>query len=144
MTTHPSVVLSLGFALVAACASAHPDFEQEFFSTDRATHDAWYQLLGTRYGCDTLAVRNAGRTFTGSRIVGSSVCTAAAFVTPQRVSAWRDSTGVREEWEFERATARAGTTSILGRSRRTVSEGPCQLRLAGSAPAALEVTELHC
>jgi hypothetical protein len=142
--TCPSVLLGVSLAFAAACATAGPDFEQNFFAANRTTHDAWYRLLGTRYECDTVLVRNSQRVAAGTMVVETPVCTAAAFVTPDRIRAWHDSSGVREDWEFPGGAARTAVTSILGPPTARVTVGRCLLRLEGARPTTLRVTMLRC
>ncbi len=144
MSRYPQLILSIGLALTAACASARPDFEQEFFASNRATHDAWYRLLGTRYGCDTVVVRNAGSGYAGTQIAGTPVCTAAALVTPERIRAWRDSSGLREDWEFVGGSAHPQTISILGPSSSRTTLGRCVMQLVGEREERLKVNSVHC
>jgi hypothetical protein len=53
----------VGFTVVyAACAGARPraGFEQDFRGGSRGARDAWFSLLVTRYGCDTVLVKAPG------------------------------------------------------------------------------------
>ena len=143
MKTSPIVLFGVSLAFAAACATARPDFEQEFFASNRAAHDAWYRLLGTRYGCDTVLVRNSQR-LAGTSVLETPVCTAAAFVMPDRVRAWHDSGAVREDWEIRGGAARLAVTSILGPSTTRTTPGYCVLRLEGAQPAELSVKAIRC
>lgn len=136
------MILSVGLACAAACAAARPDFEQDFFASNRAAHDAWYRLLGMRYGCDTLVVRSFAAGADAAPEI--PVCTAAAFVMPERIRAWRDSSGIREDWEFQGGSARPSTISILGPSSSRTTSGRCLMRLEGARPTALLVTLVRC
>ncbi len=138
------MILALAVAFAAACAAARPDFEQDFFASNRASHDAWYRLLGTRYGCDTVIVRNTGRAYAGSQIVEAPVCTAAALVVPDRVRAWRDSSGLREDWEFKGGSLRPSTISILGPSSTRRTMGICVMQLVGTREETLKVASVRC
>ena len=142
MKTSPIVLFGVSLAVAAACATARPDFEREFFASNRAAHDAYYRLLGTRYGCDTMVVRSsAAGAVTASEI---PVCIAAARVMPERIRAWRDSAGIREDWEFQGGSARPSTISILGPSSSRATLGRCVMRLEGARPTELLVTSARC
>jgi hypothetical protein len=93
-------------SVVGSCASAHPDFEQtfnsEYVGLEHAlspSHDAWMHLLATRYGCDTLPIRQAVR---GDQdlLIGLSPCDIAGRNPPEAVRAWKTPQGLREEWRF--------------------------------------------
>ncbi len=142
--THSQALLTFALALAAGCATVRPDFEQSFFASNRASHDAWYRLLGARYGCDTVVVRNSGRGFSGSRVEGTPVCTAAALIEPDRVRAWREKGGLREDWEFTGGTAHPQTISILGPSSSRATLGRCVLELTGAREANLTVYSVRC
>ena len=144
MNPHSSMILGVGLALAAACAAARPDFEQDFFASNRASHDAWYLLLGTRYGCDTMVVRNSRGSVGATTPSEMPVCIAAAYVTPDRIRAWRDSAGMREDWEFEGGTARPSTISILGPSASRTTLGRCVMQLVGYEAESLKVSAVRC
>jgi hypothetical protein len=136
------MLLGVSLAFAAACATARPEFEQNFFASNRAAHDAWYRLLGTRYRCDTMVVRSpAAGAITASE---TPVCIAAAFLMPTRIRAWRDSSGIREDWEFQGGSARPSTVSILGPSSSRATLGRCLMRLEGARPTELLVTMSRC
>jgi len=102
--------------LLAACATAHPDFEHRF-ETAAVTgplHDAWMQLLDMRYGCDTVFVKAHAKAWPPRvglpdlspgepppRVQsGMSACDLATIITPEVVRAWHTPPGVREEWLY--------------------------------------------
>jgi hypothetical protein len=96
---------ALLIALAGACATVHPDFEQTFNSEYQGgehdmspSHDAWMRLLKTRYGCDTIPLRQAIR---GEQdyLIGLSPRDIAS-KSPGGVRAWKTPQGIREEWRF--------------------------------------------
>jgi hypothetical protein len=110
------MVGAVGLACVAACATVRPYFEADFREGTRASRDSFVRLLATRYGCDTTAaVFNAGKTGLGFLFApGMTACEAGGFVFVRTIQAWRDSSGVREQWDtpdcvygFQGATERS-------------------------------------
>ena len=95
-----------GVALLVACATVHPDFEKYFseyrgleYGTDSPSHGEWMQLVATRYGCDTMPLRTAVRSY-GNIAVGVPPCDIASAIPPGVIRAYKTPTGTREEWRF--------------------------------------------
>jgi len=124
----------------AACAGARPraDFEQDFRGGTSGPRSVWFSVLVTRYGCDTVLVK--GRT-TAALGAGVAACSAASWVMPEVVRAWRDSTGITEEWEY------VGTRSGGGGVLLTYGIPQCcrcTLRLRGRDQRDLRVSNITC
>jgi hypothetical protein len=100
-------------ALVAGgCATAHPDFEQYFNSEGTGlenaispSHGEWMQLAATRYGCDTMAIRDGVRSV-NDFAVGLPPCDIASRNPPGVIRAFKTANGIREEWRFGEGTRR--------------------------------------
>jgi hypothetical protein len=133
-----AVALALG-AAAAACATARrpPDFVRDFRGGSRAARDAWFGVLASRYGCDTVLVKAPG---TEGLMMDATTCAAARTVMPEVVRAWSDTTGVWEEWEYfgSHDGGGPGQTPWWGQSRR------CRVRLRGGSPPTLRVTDINC
>jgi len=148
-----SALTLVGFTVVpAGCAGARwgPDFEQDFRGGSRSARDAWFSVLVTRYGCDTVMVKAS----TPAWGVGATTCAMASSVMPQVVRAWSDSTGVQEEWTVDIAAPVPSATRplVLGSGLRTSApptigrspEGRCRVRLRGRDPRDLRVSDITC
>ena len=94
-------VMGVGLTFLSACATVRPEFQQHFRPGTRESRDRFVQLLATRYGCDTaVAMFNARRGGPGFLFApGLNPCEAAAFIPVLAIRAWRDSTGIREDWD---------------------------------------------
>lgn len=128
---------------VAACATAgpKPSFQLEFHGFSRVNHMAWFSVLETRYGCDTVLVTAYYPTPLG---VGSTACTAAGIVRPDLVRVWEDSTGVREQWDFH-SNDNNGPFGGRTRGEPWWREGAaCRLLLEGASPRYLLVRDITC
>ena len=135
-----SALTLVGFTVVyAACAGARPraDFQRDFRGGSKGARDAWFSLLVTRYGCDTILVKAPG---TEGLMMDATTCASAKTVMPESVRAWSDSTGVWEEWEYfgSHEGGGPGQTPWWGQSRR------CKVRLRGSSPRNLLVNDITC
>jgi hypothetical protein len=136
-----SALVLVGCTVVyAGCASAGPraDFERDFREGSSSARAAWFGLLVTRYGCDTVLVKAAG---TGPLATGVTTCTAASWVMPQVIRAWSDSTGVQEEWEYvgtERGGGGVLSTYGIPQCCR------CTLTLRGRDQRDLRVSDITC
>jgi hypothetical protein len=122
-----------------ACAGARrqPDFQQDFRGGTRGARDAWFQLLATRYGCDTALVKAPGAE---GLMMDATTCAAAATVMPETIRAWSDSAGAYEEWEYfgSHSGGGIGQTPWWGQSRR------CKVTLRGPDPRSLRVSDITC
>ena len=134
-----SALTLVGCVVYAACAGARPpaDFEQDFRGGSRGARDAWFSVLVTRYGCDTLLVKAPGA---GEMATDATACAAAASVMPEVVRAWSDSTGVWEEWEYygSHGGGGPGQTPWWGQGRH------CRARLRGRDQRNLRVSDITC
>lgn len=143
MNNRQRKILAVGLAVTvmqAACAGAgpRPDLERDFHG-GRAAHLAWYEMLLSRYGCDTVLVNaRAGPELA----TGVTVCAAAEKVVPDAVRAWTDSTEVREEWEY--LGLRGGNTVGVTLGPRWDPAGRCRVTLQGRNPRDLRVSNLAC
>jgi hypothetical protein len=138
-----SVLTFAGFPVVyAGCAGAGPraDFEQDF---RRGTRGAWFTLLVTRYGCDTVLVKARA---TGALAPGLTACAAAEWVRPYVVRAWSDSTGIQEEWNYVgfRSGNVAGNAAGTAPTRGWSPGGSCRLTLRGRDQRDLRVSDISC
>jgi hypothetical protein len=99
--------------------------------------DAWFSLLVTRYGCDTVLVKAPGPE--GMR-TDATTCAAAKTVMPEAIRAWNGPTGVWEEWEYfgSHEGGGPGRTPWWGQSRH------CRVTLRGSSPRDLRVSDITC
>ena len=125
--------------LFAACGGARraPDFQQDFRGGSRDARDAWFHVLATRYGCDTVLVKAPG---TEGLMTDATTCASARTVMPEVVRAWSDTSGVWEEWEYfgSHEGGGFGQTPWWGQSRH------CKLSLRGPDARNLRVTDIVC
>jgi hypothetical protein len=133
------LTLVAGAAASAGCSGAarQPDFVRDFRGGSRAARDAWFAVLVTRYGCDTVLVKAPG---TDGLAMDATACAAAVTVMPEVVRAWSDSTAVWEEWEYygSHSGGGPGQTPWWGQGRR------CLVLLRGSSPLNLRVRDINC
>ncbi len=129
-------------AIYVACAGSgpRPDFTHDFRLPDGlSARTAWFRMLATRYECDTVLVSLASRR-PGRLGTGMTACAAAERVTPEVVSAWIDSTGVQEVWDY--FGSRNGNSGVVEPTR--YPGGRCTVTLKGRDPRSLLVSEIAC
>ncbi len=99
--------IAVACLVLAGCATVRPEFEQYFEAEYQGaenylqspSHDAWMKLAATRYGCDTMVIRQGVRSFS-EMAVGLPPCDIASAIPPSVIRAYKTQTGIREEWRF--------------------------------------------
>ncbi len=107
MTKRLLTSIAIPGLLLAACATVRPDFEQYFNAeytgaenyNQSPSHGPWMRLAATRYGCDTMAIRQGVRGYS-EMAIGLPPCDIASAIPPGVIRAYKTETGIREEWRF--------------------------------------------
>lgn len=118
-------LLTLCGLLLVGCATARPDFEHKFLSeylgvenVDSPSHAEWMRFVATRYGCDTMPLRQGVRSYS-EMAVGLPPCDIASRNPPEVIRGWKTPPGLREEWRFG-AGARRTSVYFEGPSEKAL------------------------